>query len=308
MEKLDMLKKLKNQIKDTQKLSDAFEALDKSKKKELDDFWKPKMGPDEVGEAIVRFLPAAEGEAIPFVRVYWHSFQSPKNKKWYVEKCRSTLGNGEQGKDPCNEYNLSHWDKGEEYQKLIQKYTKRQTRFYSNVLVLKDDVNPENVGQVRVYQFGQKIYEKIAEALNPTHDDEPVNVFDPWKGANFKIRIKKVKGWVNYDDSVFTKPESLGSDEYIEEIWKQCQPLQPLTDPKSFKSYEELKEKFLDVMGHNKPKTVEIPESESADYESSKTKEVKTTGTAEATELPTASSKDEESVESFFENLQTAKG
>ena len=302
-----MLSVLKNQVKNTQKLSEAFEALDASKKKESDDFWKPKLGKDDVGEAIVRFLPACEGEDVPFVRIYWHSFQSFKNKKWYIEKCRSTLGNGELGKDPVNEYNLANWSVSDEAQAFIQKYTKRQTRFYANVLVLKDDVNPENVGTVQVYQFGKKIYEKINEALNPVHDgDEAVNVFDPFNGPNFKIRIKKVKGWVNYDDSLFTKPESLGSDEYIEEIWKQCKPLQPLLDPKSFKSYEDLETKFLDVMGHNKPK-VTLPESESADY-NAETKEAKTTDTVEAPDLPTAIEETDESVESFFNNLETAKG
>ena len=304
-----MINKLKKQVKNTQKLSKAFEALDTSKKKEPDEYWKPKMGKDNVGEAIVRFLPSVDGEDIPFVRVFWHSFQNPKNKKWYIEKCRTTLdGSRKPGIDPVNDYNVQNWEKGEEAQTFIRKYTKRQTRFYANVLVLKDDINPENVGTVQVYQFGKKIYEKINEALNPTHDDEPVNVFDPWKGANFKIRIKKKDGWTNYDDSVFAKPSKISDeDKYIEEIWKQCKPLQPLLDPKTFKSFKDLETKFLDVMGHNKPKAVEIPETE--DYESSKTKEtLENINTSKASEPPTAAEESEETVESFFENLQTAKG
>jgi hypothetical protein len=199
--------------------------------------------------AIIRFLPApsVDGEdALPWVRVFSHGFQGPGG--WYIENSLTTLNQ----KDPVSEYNSTLWNSGIEANKEIARKQKRRLNYIANVFVVSDPSNPENEGQIRIYKFGKKIFDKITEAMNPEFADEtPVNPFDMWEGANFKLKIRNVEGYRNYDKSEFAEKSALldGDDAKLEALWKQEHSLKEFLDPKHFKPYDLLKARLDKVLG-----------------------------------------------------------
>ena len=208
-------------------------------------FWKPEVDKAGNGYAIIRFLPAPDGEDTPYVRIWDHGFQGPGG--WYIEKSLTTLGQ----KDPVSEYNSQLWNSGIEANKeLVRKY-KRRLSFISNIYVVKDPAHPENEGKVMLFKYGKKIWDKIELAMNPEFEDEQkINPFDFWEGANFKLKIRKVEGYRNYDKSEFEEMGALMSDdEELEALWKQEHSLQAFVDPKEFKSYDELKARLNKALG-----------------------------------------------------------
>ena len=211
-------------------------------------FWQPEVDKAGNGMAIIRFLPApaADGDdALPWVRVFNHGFQGPGG--WYIENSLTTLNQ----KDPVSEYNSILWNSGIEANKEIARKQKRRLTYISNILVVSDPKNPENEGQIRLYKFGKKIFDKISEAMNPEFADEtPLNPFDFWEGANFKIKIRQVEGYRNYDKSEFDSVTPVdGDDEKLEAIWKKEYSLKEFLEPKQFKSYDTLKAKLDKVLG-----------------------------------------------------------
>jgi hypothetical protein len=217
-----------------------------SDKSSDDRFWQPEVDKAGNGYAVIRFLPPSKGEEIPFQRVWNHGFQGPAGK-WYIENSLTTIGKT----DPVSEYNTELWNSGSEANKEIARKQKRKLTYYSNILVVKDPAHPENEGKVFLYKFGKKIFDKIKDMAEPQFEDEkPVNVFDFWTGANFKLKIRNVEGYRNYDKSEFDSPAPIAdSDEEIETIWNKQHALLEFVDPKNFKSYDELKKKFDMVMG-----------------------------------------------------------
>ena len=210
-----------------------------------DRFWRPELDKSGNGMAVVRFLPAPDGEDLPWSRSWNHGFQGPGG--WYIENSLTTLGQ----KDPVSEYNSQLWNSGIEANKEIARKQKRRLTYVSNVYVLKDPANPQNEGQVRLYKYGKKIWDKLNDKMNPQFEDEtPINPFDLWEGANFKIKIRKIDGFSNYDKSEFENPSPLDADDAkMEEVWKTEHSLEDFTDPKNFKTYAELKEKLDRVLG-----------------------------------------------------------
>lgn len=210
-----------------------------------DRFWKPEVDKAGNGYAVIRFLPAPSGEDVPFVRIWDHGFQGPGG--WYIEKSLTTLGQ----KDPVSDYNTTLWNSGIESNKDLVRKQKRRLSFVSNIYVVKDPAHPENEGKVFLYKYGKKIFDKLNEAMNPQFDDEkPVNPFDLWEGANFKLKIRNVEGYRNYDKSEFDSTGPLvGDDDELEKIWKSEHKLQAFLDPSNFKSYDELKDKLNRVLG-----------------------------------------------------------
>jgi hypothetical protein len=202
-----------------------------------DRFWQPEVDKVGNGYAVIRFLPAPQGEDVPFVRIWDHAFQGPGG--WYIEKSLTTLGE----KDPLSEYNSQLWNSGVDSNKDLVRKQKRRLYFVSNIYVVSDPSNPENEGKVFLYRYGKKIFDKLNEAMNPAFQDEtPVNPFDFWEGADFKLKIRKVEGYRNYDKSEFSdKSVLVQDDEKLEEIWKTQYSLQEFIDPSQFKSYSELK-------------------------------------------------------------------
>ena len=213
-----------------------------NKNKYQDDrLWKPELDKTGNGYAVIRFLPASNGEDMPWQRVWHHAFQGPGGQ-WYIENSLTTLSQ----KDPVSEENTRLWNTGIEADKEIARKRKRKLQYYSNIFVVSDPKHPENEGKVFLFKFGKKIFDKITEAMNPAFEDEKaVNPFDFWEGANFKLKIRKVDGYWNYDKSEFEPISKLkDTDEEIQKIWSSQYALKPFIDPSNFKSYDELKEKL----------------------------------------------------------------
>ena len=200
--------------------------------------WKPVMDKTGNGYAVIRFLPAVDGEDMPWAKVWNHAFQGPTGQ-WYIENSLTTLGQN----DPVSELNSEHWNSGVESDKEIARRQKRKLQYFSNIYVVKDGANPENEGKVFLYRFGKKIFDKIMETMQPAFPDEsPINPFDFWKGVNFKLKLRKVDGYWNYDKSEFEAPSALfDNDDEIEAVWKKEHALSEFTAPTNFKSYDELK-------------------------------------------------------------------
>jgi len=247
---------LKRNRSSLEKLTKAIETStnqsENSNSSEDNRFWKPEVDKAGNGMAVIRFLPApaVDGDdALPWVRYFDHGFQGPGG--WYIENSLTTLGQ----KDPVSEYNSTLWNSGIEANKDIARKQKRRLHYIANIFVVSDPSHPENEGQIRLYKFGKKIFDKITEAMNPEFADEtPVNPFDLWDGANFKLKIRNVEGYRNYDKSEFDESSKIFDDEsQIEELWNSYansdgHKLQSFIDPSKFKSYDELKAKLHRVL------------------------------------------------------------
>ena len=209
-----------------------------------DRLWKPELDKTGNGYAVLRFLPASNGEEMPWQRVWTHAFQDKGG--WFIENSLTTLNQ----KDPVSEENTRLWNTGIDSDKDIARKRKRKLSYYANIFVVSDPKHPENEGQVKLYKFGKKIFDKITEAMQPAFEDEQaINPFDFWKGANFKLKIRKVDGYWNYDKSEFEGVTPLKeSDDDIKAIWEKQYPLKPFVDPSNFKTYDELKEKLNRVI------------------------------------------------------------
>jgi hypothetical protein len=229
----------------TSKLVKEVEKMSTASTGEDDRLWKPEMDKTGNGFAVIRFLPAPEGEELPWAKMYSHAFQGPGG--WYIENSLTTIGQ----KDPLGEYNRELWNTGSETNKEIVRKQKRKLSYYSNIYVVKDPANPQNEGKVFLYKYGKKIFDKIMEAMQPEFEDEtPINPFDFWQGANFKLKIVKKDGYWNYDKSEFGSVEPLlDDDDALETLWKKEYSLTAITAPDQFKSYEELERRMNMVLG-----------------------------------------------------------
>ena len=254
----------------TKALEENLNPEDSKKQNKYQDerLWKPELDKTGNGYAVLRFLPATSGEDMPWVRLWSHAFQGPGG--WYIENSLTTLGH----KDPVSEENTRLWNTGVESDKGIARNRKRKLSYYSNVLIVSDPAHPENEGQVKLFKFGKKIFDKITEAMQPEFDDEtPINPFDFWKGANFKLKIRKVDGFWNYDKSEFEGVSAIAdNDDNIKAIWEKQYPLKPFLDASNFKSYEELKEKLNRVITGTKStdtvENVDLPSTSTATVQS----------------------------------------
>ena len=242
---------LKRNSSSFEKLSKAVEATSAGTENSKDDnrFWQPEVDKAGNGMAIIRFLPApaVDGDdALPWVRTFSHGFQGPGG--WFIDNCLTTLNE----KCPVCEHNNTLWNSGIEANKDVARKQKRKLSYLANILVVSDPSNPSNEGQIKLYKFGKKIFDKITEAMNPEFADEtPVNPFDMWEGANFKLKIRNVEGYRNYDKSEFADVSALfdGNDEKLEELWKKEYSLKDFTEKKNFKPYDQLKGRLDKVLG-----------------------------------------------------------
>ena len=207
--------------------------------------WKPQMDKTGNGYAVIRFLPAVEGEDLPWAKVWNHAFQGPTGQ-WYIENSLTTIGQN----DPVSEMNSAYWNSGVESDKEIARKQKRKLQYFANILVVKDSANPTNEGKVFLYRFGKKIFDKCMEAMQPAFEDEtPLNPFDFWEGADFKLKLRKVEGYWNYDKSEFDKASPIfDNDDEIEALWKTQYSLAEFTSDSNFKSYDELKKRLDTVL------------------------------------------------------------
>ena len=224
---------------------------------EDDRFWKAELDKSGNGYAVIRFLPAPDKEDMAFVRVFNHGFQGPGG--WYIENSLTTLGQ----KDPLGEYNSVLWNSGVEANKEIARKQKRRLTYFSNIYVVEDKANPQNEGKVFLFRYGKKIFDKISSMANPEFEDEsPVDIFNLWEGANFKLKIRKVDGYSNYDKSEFiTAAPLLDDDSELERVYGECHSLDDFLNPKNFKSYDELKTRLDVVLGNTPSPAMSAPSS-----------------------------------------------
>jgi len=281
------------------KLVQAAEAVStKAETKSYDDdrFWKPTRDKAGNGYAVVRFLPAKEGEDLPWVRYWDHGFKGPTGL-WYIENSLTSIGQD----DPVSESNSVLWNSGRDEDKALARERKRRLHYISNVLVVSDPENPQNEGKVFLYQFGKKIFDKIMDVMQPQFaDEQPVNPYDFWEGADFKIKIRKVEGWVNYDKSEFSKPSALfeGDEGRLTEVYDRLYSLQDFLKPENYKSYDELKMKLNRVLG---VQAVEEPMPSVMD--SAPTEQAPTMSTADAEAMGTKDTSNEDDTLSYFAKL-----
>jgi hypothetical protein len=234
---------LEKLTQEVSKLNKKFDNGDDEK------FWKPEVDKSGNGYAVIRFLPAPPGEDVPFVRTFRHSFQGSGG--WYIEESLTTIGQ----QDPIAELNSELWNSGIKENQEIARKQKRHLTFISNIYVVSDSKHPENEGKVFLFRYGKKIFDKINDKMNPPKefaDETPVNPFDLWEGCDFKLKIRNVEGYRNYDKSEFNDPSPLHSDDdVLEAIWKSEHPLKGFVDPANFKSYDELKKRLDKALGNS---------------------------------------------------------
>jgi hypothetical protein len=263
--------------------------------------WKPEMDKTGNGYAVIRFLPAPDGEDLPWAKMYSHAFQGPGG--WYIENSLTTTG----GKDPVSEHNRELWNTGIDADKEIVRKQKRKLSYYSNIYVVQDKANPQNEGKVFLYKFGKKIFDKVMEAMQPEFEDEtPINPFDFWQGANFKLKIKKVAGYWNYDSSEFGSIEPLlDDDDALEALWNKEYSLTALTASDQFKSYEQLQNRLQMVLGQKRaPARIdEEVDGEDNDRGSFKPDFNKSADFNAPDITPTKSNDDEDDALSYFQRL-----
>ena len=285
----------------TQKLVKEVEKMNTTSGGADERLWKPEVDKTGNGYAVIRFLPAPESEDIPWAKMYSHAFQGPGG--WYIENSLTTTG----GKDPVSEHNRELWNSGNESDKDVVRRQKRKLSYYANIYVVKDPTNPQNEGGVFLYKFGKKIFDKVMEAMQPEFEDEtPINPFDFWQGANFKLKIVKKDGYWNYDKSEFDSVAPLLSDDdALEAIWKKEYSLAAVTAADQFKSYEDLERRLKYVLGKKPAQQRYIPDSELEDESEGKYAVAEKTVT-EAVSTPTPSvtvDKDEDDALSYFQKL-----
>ena len=263
-----------------------------------DRLWKPQMGKEGIGSAVIRFLPPAKGNELPWAKVWSHAFQGPGG--WYIENSLTTVGQN----DPVGELNRSLWNSGLDSDKEIARKQKRKLSYYSNIYVIKDAASPENEGRVFLYKYGKKIHDKIIAAMQPEFEgEEPINPFDFWQGADFNLRIKKVAGFWNYDSSTFGSVSPLGGfdDAKLESIYNQIHDLNEFTGASNFKTYAELKARLDLVLKGTATRRVDEEELENeivAKMESKPSPSIATPSIA----TPSSVNTDEESY-SYFDQL-----
>ena len=214
-----------------------------------DRLWKLEVDKAGNGYAVIRFLPAPDGEELPWAKVWSHAFQGPGG--WYIENSLTTLG----GKDPVSEYNRLLWNSGNDADKDLARKQKRKLTYIANIYVVKDPTNPHNEGKTFLYKFGKKIFDKITAAMQPEfEDEEAIDPFDFWQGANFKLKAKNVAGYRNYDSSEFSAPSALlDDDDALETLWKKEYSLKEFTDASEFKSYADLEKRLNAVLNQSRP-------------------------------------------------------
>ena len=278
-------------VKEVEKMSTTSSGADER-------LWKPEMDKTGNGYAVIRFLPAPEGEELPWAKMYSHAFQGPGG--WYIENSLTTVGQ----KDPVSEYNRELWNSGSEANKETVRKQKRKLSYYSNIYVVKDPANPANEGRVFLFKYGKKIFDKIMASMQPEFDDEePINPFDFWKGANFKLKLVKKDGYWNYDKSEFASPSALlDDDDELEAIYKSLNNLNDFVAPSEFKSYEDLKKRLDYTLGIKGTPKFQDPETIDEEEEVEVSRPVKESVSVRSS-ASSDDDEDEDDALSYFQKL-----
>ena len=286
----------------TQKLVKEVEKMNTTGGGADERLWKPELDKTGNGYAVIRFLPSPDGEDIPWAKLYSHAFQGPGG--WYIENSLTTTG----GKDPVSDYNRELWNSGNEADKDTVRKQKRKLSYYSNIYVVRDQVNPQNEGKVFLFKYGKKIFDKVMESMQPEFEDEsPINPFDFWQGANFKLKIVKKDGYWNYDKSEFDAISPLlEDDDALEALWKKEYSLTAVTAADQFKTYDVLEKRLKYVLGQGRPPARRVDE-EVSDEDNDRGSFAPNFETRKAQETVksavSSSSADEDDALSYFQKL-----
>ena len=281
----------------TAKLVKEVEKMNNNGASGDDRLWKLDVDKSGNGYAVIRFLPAPENEDLPFVKLYSHAFQGSGG--WYIENSLTTLGQ----KDPVSEYNSQLWNNGTDAGKEMARKQKRKLTYISNIYVVKDPANPENEGKTFLYKYGKKIFDKLTAAMQPEfEDEEAIDPFDFWQGANFKLKAKNVAGYRNYDSSEFAAVSPLlDDDDAMESIWKKELSLSEFVEPSQFKTYDELKVRLEYVLGKRGARpAVQDSEVQEEEYETTPVAETRETVSSVAS---TSSEIEDDDTLSYFQRL-----
>lgn len=302
----DKLKKARSSSID--KLVQAAEKIGGGAEKKSygdDRLWKPTVDKTGNGYAVLRFLPAADGDDLPWVRYWDHGFQGPTGR-WYIEKSLTSIGQN----DPVSDMNSKLWNTGNEKDKETVRARKRRLHYVSNILVISDPGNPDNEGKVFLYQYGKKIFDKIMDIMQPEFQDEqPVNPFDFWGGANFKLKIRNFEGYRNYDKSEFDGVSELfdGDDDRLKDTYESLYSLKEFNDPSSYKSYDELQTKLNAVLGEDAIETTALPVAAPAPIAEAPAEDLDEIPGLEKASQPAAADDDEDSDSlSYFAKLASS--
>jgi hypothetical protein len=284
-------------VKEVEKMNSSVNSVDER-------FWSLTVDKAQNGYAVIRFLPAPDGEDLPFVKIYSHAFQGSSG--WLIDNCLTTLNQ----KCPVCEHNSGLWNNGTDAGKEVARKQKRKLTYVSNVYVVKDPANPENEGKVFLFKYGKKIFDKLTEAMQPEfEDEEAIDPFDFWQGANFKLKAKNVAGYRNYDSSEFAPQGALlNDDDALEALWKKQYSLTEFVSPDQFKTYEELKARLHSVLGAKSSVRLDSEEGEEEEYTRGSTRELTEDLRSELNNLkptrPVADDDDEDSdALKYFERL-----
>lgn len=283
----------------TEKLIKQVEKLNDSGSKEDDRFWKPVMDKSGVGSAVIRFLPAPANCELPWAQVWSHAFQGPGG--WLIDNCLTTLGQ----QCPVCEKNRVLWNSGSDKDKEEARKQKRKLSYFANIYVVRDPANPQNEGKVFLYKFGKKIFDKITAAMQPEFDDEePINPFDFWKGANFKLKLVKKDGYWNYDKSEFASPSILlEDDDELEKIYNSLHDLSSFVSPEQFKSYDELKKRSEYVLGLRGVPKMQDPETVAEEEEWERERRGETSTSSSTTSSSYQDDDEDDDALSYFQKL-----
>ena len=288
----------------TAKLVKEVEKMNTSSGSSDDRVWKLDVDKSGNGYAVIRFLPAPNGEDLPFVKLYSHAFQGSGG--WYIENSLTTLGQ----KDPVSEYNSELWNNGTDAGKELARKQKRKLTYISNIYVVKDPANPANEGKVFLFKYGKKIFDKLTAAMQPEfEDEEAIDPFDFWQGANFKLKAKNVAGYRNYDSSEFAASSPLlDDDDALEALWKKQYSLAELVAADQFKTYDELKKRLDYVLGNKGTPRYQDPEDLDEDNTRGSTRELTEDLRSELSNLKPSRSasvddEDDDDTLSYFQRL-----
>ena len=287
-----------NRSKSIESLTEELNKINTKYQNDDDKYWQPTVDKAGNGQAIIRFLPPPGDEKAPFIRYWEHGFKGPGG--WYIEKSLTTLGEN----DPCAEHNNTLWESGRESDKKIARDQKRKLYYVSNIYVVSDPANPENDGKVFLFKYGKKIFDKINDLMNPAFEgDEKINPFDLWDGCNFRLRIRKVEGYRNYEKSDFAgKTPLLEDDDEMKVVWESENPLQPIIAPDKFKTYDALKARLDKVLKINT--ATKSDNSDSKPDSSSKFKSTKSSSPPWESSNPEDDEDDSEDTTNFFKKLR----
>lgn len=268
-------------------LADLKKDLKSKNKKKLEDkgytstkderFYTPSV--DENGKVNVkaRLLPSyvkdEDGQPVSlesFVSVNYHSISDcGKDKRWYAKTlCRKTIGekcaicdHGSEMFSNLKEDGMSKSDAGKKAGKWWS-----DGKFITNILILEDKENPDNVGKTFLFEINKQIMNNIKAQMSPDDyetdfiderdlfiiDDE-VQAFDAWDlDESFVIHLSRTAGekdpsgkkWKEFPSwgksrlLVEKGPEELAEDEQ-EKLIESTYDLSEFKDEKNYPTYEE---------------------------------------------------------------------